>query len=93
MEPDKKKILSRKAEYLSLSQTHSQHFQRVPQLPDRKLETGFHHNTPMKRHVGRLTKISPSVESQLNTDCNIQTPSIDHELKPHGDKNGEIRWS
>ena len=30
-----------------------------------------------------------SVESRLNTNCIIQTPSIDRELKPHGDIHGE----
>ena len=55
-------------------------------------------------HLKRRTPISPdiserfyifslsnshrSVESRLNTNWNIQTPSIDRELKPHGDRNG-----
>ena len=32
-----------------------------------------------------LLNLHRSVESRLNTNCNIQTSSIDRELKPYGD--------
>ena len=36
-----------------------------------------------------VSNSSWSVESRLNTNCNIQTPSIGRELKPHGDIHGQ----